>query len=186
MIDKIQREISRNIPQDIPIHISESTVPLLTAYGCVLMERDTGKSYIYTAVNLKNGRRETISRRANPLTTSGVEAMVGKMRVSCVAEAGRYEADRQFGEKIGIGNCRDMLDEIFMEALPQHGFNVRSEQISMANHILDAINRRMVTLAEAEVGTGKTLAYLVPAVIAKRGRLNGYWNMAFYTGSPYV
>jgi len=63
MTKKIEREISRNIPNNIPIRITESTVPLLTAYGCVLMERDTGKSYIYTAVNLKTGKREVISRR---------------------------------------------------------------------------------------------------------------------------
>ena len=43
-----------------------------------------------------------------------------------------------------------------------------------------------MSLAEAEVGTGKTLAYLVAAIIANRGRLNGFWNMSFYTGTPYV
>ena len=186
MTSKIEREISRNIPRDIPIKINETTIPLLTAYGCVLIERDTGKSYIYTAVNLKSGKREVISRRPSPLTTSGVEAMVEKIRLSSVAGAGRIEADRPFGEKLALNNCRETLATVFTEILPLHGFNVRKEQISLANHILDAIDRRAVSLAEAEVGTGKTLAYLVPAVIAKRGRLNGYWNMSFYTGTPYV
>ena len=186
MTSKIQSEISRNIPHDIPIKFSETTVPLLTAYGCVLMERDTGKSYIYTAVNLKSGKREVISRRASPLTTSGVETMVEKIRLSSVAGAGRLEADRPFGEKLALDNCRETLATVFNEILPQYGYVIRKEQISLANHILDAIDHRSVSLAEAEVGTGKTLAYLVPAVIAKRGRLNGYWNMSFYTGTPYV
>ena len=182
----IQREISRNVPKDIPITFSESTVPLFTAYGCVLMERDTGKTYIYTAVNLKDGRRETIGRRSTPLTTSGVEAMAEKIRLSNVAGAGRLQADRPFGDKIGIDNCREMLSEVFNEILPKHGYNIRKEQISLASHILSAINSRSVSLAEAEVGTGKTLAYLTAAVIAKRGRLNGYYNMSLYTGIPHV
>jgi ATP-dependent DNA helicase DinG len=186
MTTKLEREISRNIPRDIPITFSETTVPLLTAYGCVLMERDTGKSYIYTAVNLKSRRREIISRRENPVTTSGIEAMVEKIRLSSVAGAGRLQADRPFGDKAAIENCREMLDTVFKEILPQYGYNVRKEQLSLAHHILDAISRRCISLAEAEVGTGKTLAYLIAAIIAKRGRINGYWNMSFYTGTPYV
>jgi ATP-dependent DNA helicase DinG len=186
MTTNIQREISRNVPKELPIRFSESTIPLFTAYGCVLMERDTGKTYIYTAVNLKDGRREVISRRPTPLTTSGVNAMAEKIRLSCVAGAGRLQADRSFGDKIAIENCRDMLSEFFNEILPQHGYVIRKEQISLAEHILEAINRRGVSLAEAEVGTGKTFAYLAAAVIAKRGRLNGYYNMSLYMGTPYV
>jgi ATP-dependent DNA helicase DinG len=117
---------------------------------------------------------------------SGVEAMAEKIRMSKVAGAGRLQADRPFGDGIALENCREMLAEVFNEILPQHGFNIRKEQISLANHILDAISSRHVSLAEAEVGTGKTLAYLAAAIIAKRGRLNGYHNMSLYTGTPYV
>jgi len=78
------------------------------------------------------------------------------------------------------------LNTVFTEVLPRYDFTIREEQLSLAHNILDAISRRMVILAEAGVGTGKTLSYLVAAVIAKRARLNGYWNMSFYTGTPYV
>jgi len=186
MITNTQREISRNVPKDIPLRFSESTIPLFTAYGCVLLERDTGKTYIYTAVNLKDGRREVISRRPTPLTTSGVNAMAEKIRMASVAGAGRLQADRNFGDKINIENCREMMSVLFNEILPQHGYAIRKEQISLAEHILEAINRRGVSLAEAEVGTGKTFAYLAAAVIAKRGRLNGYYNMSLYMGTPYI
>ena len=182
----IQREISRNVPSDIPIRVSDSTVPLLTAYGCVLIERDTGKNYIYTAVNLKNGNREVINKRSSPLTTSGVEAMVEKIRLSDVAGAGRLEADRPFGEKVALEHCHEILTAVFQDALPHNGYKIRNEQISLADNMLDAISRRQIFLAEAEVGTGKTFAYLFAAAIAKRSRLNGYWNMSYYTGSPYV
>jgi len=182
----IKREISRTIPDTLPIKLSMKGEALLTAYGCVLLERDTGKSYIYTAANLKTGKSEVISRRKTPLTTSGVEAMVEQIRSSNVAGAGVLEVDSVFGEQMDLRKCKRVLNAIFNNILPQHGYRLRHAQVSLAEHILETINRRGVSLAEAEVGTGKTLAYLVPAILAKRGRLNGYWNMSFYTGSPYV
>ena len=172
----IQCEITQSIPENkmIRLNLSENTTPLLTAYGCVLLERDTGKSYIYTAVNLKSGKREVISRSTTPLTTSGTEAMVEKIRVSGVADAEQLDADKPFGDKMDREKCREMLITIFREILPQHGYTTREEQITLAETILTSISRRHILLAEAEVGTGKTLAYLIPAIIAKRGRLNGY------------
>lgn len=186
MNPKIMREISRNVPDQVLEKLPKSTAALLTAFDCVLMERYTGSTFIYYVVNLKTGRRETISRRTAPLRTSGVEAMVEKIRTSGVAGAGRFEADRPTGNGLAINNCREMLDTVFKDMLPQYGYAVRNEQISLAHHILDAIGRRAISLAEGEVGTGKTLAYLVPAILAKRGRLNGYCNMSFHAGSQYI
>jgi len=183
----IQREIIRALPGDtISAKFSGKGEPLLTAYGCVLLERGSGSSYIYTAENLKTGKTEVLSRRATPLTTSGVEAMVRKLRRSSVAGAGAFEADSVFGDQADLRKCKKILAAVFRDILPQHGYAIRKEQISLAEHILEAISRRCVSLAEAEVGTGKTLAYLIPAILAKRGRLNGYWNMSFYTGTPYA
>lgn len=186
MKPNIQREISREIPSDIPIRLPVGSMPMFTAYGCVLFERDVGKSYVYTAVNLTTGKREIISRRASPLTTTGVTVMLEKLRMSDVAGAGRLETDRVFGETMPHASCNEVLTVLFNEILPQHGYVVRTEQIAFAERILDAISHRLVLLAEAGVGTGKTIAYLAAAAIAKRGRLNGYWNMSYYTGSPYI
>ncbi|MCL2222401.1 MAG: ATP-dependent DNA helicase [Oscillospiraceae bacterium] len=182
----INREISLKIPKNLPIPISENTVPLLTAHGCILIERFTGKNFIYTAFNFKTGRREVIDKRTTPLTISGVDVMVEKMRLSNVAGAGRLEADRQAGDNATIDNCRDILTAAFKEALPKYGYTVRDEQLALSSHILEAIGKRKITLAEAEVGTGKTLAYLIPSIIAKRGRLGGNLNMSYHTGTPYV
>ncbi len=186
MTSNIQREISRTIPTNIPARFTAQETPLFTAYGCVLVERDTGKSYVYKAINLRTGVSEVISRRDFPLTTSGVEAMAEKIRKSSIAGAGSLEADRPFGDKIGLDSCLKTLAAVFKEILPQYGYIKRKEQLALAEHILAEISLRHITLAESEVGTGKTLAYLAAAIIAKRGRLNGYWNMSFYTGTPYL
>ena len=180
------KKYTLNIPNDIPKYDPKTDIPLLTAYGCVLMERDTGSRYIYTVVNIKTEKKEVIYRSKTPLTTSGVDSIVEKISRSKVAGAGRCEADRSLEDKATLNNCREMLAYVFNRILPLHGFTVRDEQISLAKHILEAINNRNISLAEAEVGTGKTLAYLVPAIIAKRGKLNGYLNMGFYNDTPII
>ena len=46
------------------------------------------------------------------------------------------------------------------------GFKLRPQQLEMAQAIHDAIERTSVLVAEAGTGTGKTFAYLVPALLA--------------------
>jgi ATP-dependent DNA helicase DinG len=46
------------------------------------------------------------------------------------------------------------------------GYKVRPQQIDLARRILDAIESTGVLVAEAGTGTGKTFAYLVPALIS--------------------
>ena len=50
------------------------------------------------------------------------------------------------------------------EAVP--GFTLRRQQLEMAEAIHAAIERQGVLVAEAGTGTGKTFAYLVPALLA--------------------
>ena len=63
----------------------------------------------------------------------------------------------------------DALDAIFREdgalsrALP--AFRFRSQQLEMAQAIARAIASRTQLVAEAGTGTGKTFAYLVPALL---------------------
>ena len=45
------REYIRDIPENLPNRFLEKGGPLLTAYGCVLLEREVRQSYIYTALS---------------------------------------------------------------------------------------------------------------------------------------
>ncbi|HET6921995.1 MAG TPA: ATP-dependent DNA helicase [Anaeromyxobacteraceae bacterium] len=51
-------------------------------------------------------------------------------------------------------------------ALP--GWEERADQLAMAEAVAEALARRRYLVAEAGTGTGKTLAYLVPAVLSGR------------------
>lgn len=61
------------------------------------------------------------------------------------------------------------LEEIFAEdgilarAVP--GFRLRKQQLEMAKAVAEAIENTSVLIAEAGTGTGKTFAYLVPALL---------------------
>ena len=51
-----------------------------------------------------------------------------------------------------------MLSQIFK------GFEYRDEQLDMAKHIEKGLNNEKTVIVEAGTGTGKTLAYLIPAI----------------------
>jgi ATP-dependent DNA helicase DinG len=52
------------------------------------------------------------------------------------------------------------------QALP--GFEARNGQIEMAEAVASVLAQRGILLAEAGTGTGKTLAYLVPAILSRQ------------------
>lgn len=62
----------------------------------------------------------------------------------------------------------DWVADVFYELLPEAGFEVRDEQIFMAFQLEKAFADKKTIFAEAGVGTGKTLAYLLYAVCYAR------------------
>lgn len=71
--------------------------------------------------------------------------------------------DRSFFESLG-----DWMGDVLYDELPEKGFECRDEQIFMAYQIEKTLKERNVLFAEAGVGTGKTIAYLLPAIAYAR------------------
>ncbi|ALQ35706.1 ATP-dependent DNA helicase [Fusobacterium hwasookii] len=71
------------------------------------------------------------------------------------------DIDRTFLEEVNIENYF-AKDGILVKEIK--GFEYRQEQEEMANSIQDAINQNTKIIIEAGTGTGKTLAYLIPAI----------------------
>ncbi|QBP41295.1 ATP-dependent DNA helicase [Paenisporosarcina antarctica] len=76
--------------------------------------------------------------------------------------------DRSFFESLS-----DWIGDVLYDELPEKGFECRDEQIFMAYQIEKSLKEKSVLFAEAGVGTGKTIAYLLPAI-----------SYARYTGKP--
>ncbi len=64
----------------------------------------------------------------------------------------------------------EWLSRVFYEELPAHGFEVREEQIYTAFRMARALTSGKTLFAEAGPGTGKTFAYLLPAICYARFR----------------
>jgi ATP-dependent DNA helicase DinG len=126
--------------------------------------------YVYTAANYETGSKtEILSRRKKQLDVGCFEAMAAKISASSVCGDTRLNSDKNPGESVTVNTAEDTARQIFTEILPRHGYAVREKQIELSEHILGVIGKRGVTLAESEVGTGKTHAYLVAPALAKRG-----------------
>lgn len=61
-----------------------------------------------------------------------------------------------------------LIDYIFRTVLPSKGYAVREDQIRLCKTMYVGLTAKHVSICEAEVGTGKTMAYLVAAIVAKR------------------
>lgn len=78
------------------------------------------------------------------------------------------QKDQSFFESLS-----DWIGDTLYDELPEKGFDLRDEQVFMAFQIEQALKDKKVLFAEAGVGTGKTIAYLLPAI-----------SYARYTGRP--
>ncbi|MEK3824241.1 ATP-dependent DNA helicase [Paenibacillus sp. FSL K6-1558] len=81
-----------------------------------------------------------------------------------------YDPAEPFVSRLG-----EWVADVFYDILPESGFEVRDEQIFMAYQLERAYGDKKTIMAEAGVGTGKTLVYLLYAVCYAR-----------YSGKPAV
>lgn len=66
-----------------------------------------------------------------------------------------------------IDNPIGMIDVIFNVVMPNYGYNIRKAQIDLSKKMYEGLTSKQVAICEAEVGTGKTLAYMVASFVAK-------------------
>ena len=73
-----------------------------------------------------------------------------------------------------------LIEAIFRQLLPEYGYVVRDKQIELSVIMFESMKHKKVALCEAEVGTGKTLAYLVAGIVY------GLYEVKERQASPYV
>ncbi|HLR10601.1 MAG TPA: ATP-dependent DNA helicase [Sporosarcina sp.] len=76
-------------------------------------------------------------------------------------------------EQTFYDSLNDWIGDTLYDDLTEKGYECRDEQIFMSFQIEQALKEKKVLFAEAGVGTGKTIAYLLPAIAYAR-----------YTGKP--
>lgn len=78
----------------------------------------------------------------------------------------KYTDDKRYLNVI-INRPLDVIKTIFLTILPEYGFVVREEQIKLSQNMYLGLTGKQVAICEAEVGAGKTLAYLIASFVAK-------------------
>ena len=93
--------------------------------------------------------------------------------IQLILKSIKYTGDKRYVSAPNIvaqkpAKPRDAITEIFKSIMPKFGFKVREEQVRLSKVMYEAMTNKRIGLCEAEVGTGKTLAYLVAAIIARK------------------
>ncbi len=99
----------------------------------------------------KNAYLENTYTRLIPL-------IIEQTRSATTRDYTRMMVDRPF----------ECIDLIFRFVLPECGYAVREEQIKLCKEMYKGFLNKQVSICEAEVGTGKTLAYLVAGWLARK------------------
>ena len=116
----------------------------------------------YIALDMTTGVGSVMYRGKKPLRITDKHTVI-----PYICNAIKYTGDRRYGS-VMESDPIEIIDSIFRDILPKYGFNVRDEQIELSKRIFRGFISYEVSLCEAEVGTGKSLAYLVAGVVARK------------------
>ena len=117
---------------------------------------------IYFVLDMKTGLSSEALRVKKPLKFLNHRDFLPHL-----SNAIKYTGDRRFVNPF-VEDPLMTIDSIFRVALPNYGYKIREEQIELCKSMFKGLMGYKVSLCEAEVGTGKSLAYLIAAVVARR------------------
>ena len=126
-----------------------------------IFHRPRGKVFEYIALDRTTGKTSWVLERKTPMDASEYPDITPQILCSI-----KYTGDPRY-KGASSYSAMDLMDIIFKVLMPKHGYSFREQQYEMALSIFHGLNYRKVTLCEAEVGTGKTMAYLVAGFLAK-------------------
>ncbi|MBR6573326.1 MAG: ATP-dependent DNA helicase [Clostridia bacterium] len=118
-------------------------------------------AYQYVAFDKTTGLGSTVCKRKERLKKTQFHSMIGDILYSI-----KYTGDRRHIKNYTLAP-EEFIEIVFRRIMPSYGYAVREEQIRMARTMYEGLTHKIATCCEAEVGTGKTLAYLVAGLAAK-------------------
>ena len=161
-----RRNMRQDIKADIQNQIYEAGVfrpgeqIVVISGNCVLLELYTGKTFIYRMVDLNTMKAKHLFSKMKPIRKQDYGRVIARMH-------SLVEMEQDYEQEENKERASKLLVRIFTEILPQHQMFFRENQLSLALFMLRAMQENKVALCEAEVGTGKTHAYIFAAVVYK-------------------
>ena len=161
IIDYFTADISNNFHEIGILKDRENILALID--HCALTERYTGKSYSYRAININDLQSKHLGSQTTPLNKSSLKSIAKKIPQLDIKHPSLGIEVMPVKER-----SRVLLSHVFNDILPQYGFHLREKQYELALEILIGLQERKLLLCEAEVGIGKTHAYILAAIIHNR------------------
>lgn len=133
-------------------------VIFITGICAVIQCFDNG-FYTYCAVNLNTLKKKYLSKRKNPILKENYEQLAQKVNKLDINKNDMTLITTRYDR------ANNLLRHIFSYILPTEGFSFRKNQLDLAIEMLNGLQTKNVALMEAEVGTGKTHAYIIAVII---------------------
>lgn len=125
-------------------------ITLINKTKYILIDKKTGKTEIITTVRAEEKFTEDNATKLIPYILDIVKRTRNTNYIQDI-----------------IDNPCGVIDIIFRTVLPNYGYNIREEQIQLSKTMYKGLTEKQIAICEAEVGTGKTIAYLVASLIAR-------------------
>jgi ATP-dependent DNA helicase DinG len=119
----------------------------------IVYERWTGKTFAYSVLNYSNDTIANIMKSQVQITKDMHNALVKKILNSKIY---KFKLPNEPSE---------LIDFIFRKIFPEYGYLVRENQIKLSINMFNGMCNKSVALCEAEVGTGKTYAYIIAGIV---------------------
>jgi ATP-dependent DNA helicase DinG len=155
--------------------------PVFRIGNHVLIENDTGKNFIYKAVNLRTREITSLFYTRAKLSEKKYAATAAKIDALCDEDNSDDKPKAMI--KRGLELLTEKARVIFAYILTKFGYTVREKQIELAEEMLAAMHGNKILISEAAVGIGKTHAYLIAAVLHKLDNTNDFWIRGGYPAS---
>lgn len=128
------------------------------------IDRKTVVSYIAIDIITDRSSRVTSKKHSDMYTDITYHTMIPDILYSV-----KHTGDRRYLCSMAYYNIEpiEMINTIFRVVLPHYGYGIREAQINLCIDMFNGLTKKQVAICEAEVGTGKTLAYLVAGIVAK-------------------
>jgi ATP-dependent DNA helicase DinG len=129
---------------------SDDSVLIKVIKDTVLIERFTGKSYTYKAINYINGASKHLFHKRTRFDgeRSDIEEYFKKFE--------GYEMTYPTSGE-------EMVQYIFEQVFTAFGYSIRKEQVDLSIQMYRAMVNKKISISDVPVGLGKTHAYLVAA-----------------------
>ena len=117
---------------------------------------------VYIALDTNTGKSSQVKKTATELNP-----VLHRQLIPHILNAMTYLGDRRY-TNVAAQDPMGLIDLIFRTIMPEYGYSVREDQIKLAKNMYNALSGYQVGICEAEVGAGKTMAYLVAGFVARK------------------